>query len=330
MVTSTNIRTWSSFASLLCLGFALTSYGVAGRKVEFLKEILTGRCYYNPPTGIAGSCPTVVDYIIGGLEGNVDKDITVSTFSSYFAGANFRPGAPGNEGLFWLNGNQEAGMNTPKGWTTPETTPGGAMMDGLNFCGIDLRQDCPRISEASTVFWTSAYKAYAKEVKREVHIVLEEGAYLSPLLEGGIPNLPADASVTLYASDCDSKGVQTVKEAFWGDLNQTSTSHTLREITCTENAAVLVLCQDPESTACHCLISLGDHKATEENQVKETAPPSTTVPSGRYSKQKGGNAYTVLFFLVVLSLGFYALSRRQGMKGYRAIPLHSTVPPVQS
>ena len=329
------MKTRSSHLALLFLWFAGAISVVVGRQVEFLKEILMGRCYYNPPTGIVGSCATVVDYLVGGLEGNKDKDITTFTFSRYFEEADFGPGAPGNEGLFWLKGSDQESSSVlllPKGWTTPETTPGGAIMDGLNFCGVDLQQDCPDISQASNVFWVSAYKEYARGVEGKVHIVLEDGAHLLPLLEGGIPNLPADASVTLYASDCGSKDVQTVKKAFGGVINQESTSKTLREIACTENVAALVFCQDSASTVCKCLVSSLGHDETHiANQVGDTTSPSTMITNASYTlypENKGGRTHMAPFwiFLLLFFLGLYVLcSQNKEMRGYHSLPAHNNI-----
>jgi len=320
---------------LLCLCFAISVHQVTGVKVQFLKEILMGRCYYNPPTGIAGSCPSVVDYIISGLEGHLDQDITSSTFSSYFAGANFHP--PSNRGLFWLKGDVAFGERSkmitvlPEGWNTPEMTPGGALMEGLNFCGIDLRQDCPRISGASTVFWCNAYRAYAKEVRKEVHVILEENAYLYPLLEGAIPSLSPDnlSTVALYAANCQSQEVLTVTAAFADAMNKLALSSS--SITCTENLASLALCQDSTSAVCQCLMPKETQLDADTTAVNVTVEaPNIAAPVSNAStihamkaNENNGHTYKVLFWVLLLtSLVFYAFSRRHEMKGYRTIPIH--------
>jgi hypothetical protein len=70
-----------------------------------LKEILTGRCYSNPPVGgMEGFCPSVVRYLMGVLEGHLDEDIDAASFSAYFEGADFSPGD--NGGMFWLRSSE--------------------------------------------------------------------------------------------------------------------------------------------------------------------------------------------------------------------------------
>jgi hypothetical protein len=274
------------------------AYWASGAKQSpFLKEILTGRCYFQPPGGIAGSCPSVVGNIMGVLEGSLDDDIDADSFSAYFDSADFTPGEKG--GMFWLKGERnENDAVIPKGWTTPETTPGGAMMNGLTFCGVDLHQDCPEVSGASTAFWTSAYAKYATDLQGGILLVLGKRPNLTHLLDGVIPNLDPEAvtSVTIYSEDCYSEDVELVTSIFF------DAKVDLETISCAEDLITLMVCQEHESTACQCL--------TGEDKPQPTPEPS----------KSSERVYKVLFWILLATFlaGAYT-TRKQIFNDYRNV-----------
>jgi hypothetical protein len=105
----------------------------------FLKEILMGRCYFQPPTlqGDPDKCPLIVGGLVGVFEGENDKDITVGYYEPYFRIADFS--SPENSGLFVIG----VSIGPIPGFVRPQDTLGGALMDGLTFCGVDSRDACP-------------------------------------------------------------------------------------------------------------------------------------------------------------------------------------------
>lgn len=327
-------------------------------RVEYLSEIVAGRCYYRPPNNSIESCPTVTGYLLSALNANLDDNITPASYSDYFDNANFQPTDKG--GLFWLKGDQNSFQLLPPEWLTPETTPGGALMDGLTFCGIDLQLSCPKESGASTVFWTSVYEAYAKLVKGEVHIIVEEKADLGPLLQGAIPSLPVSdlESITIYANDCMSDDVVTINSAL---TDVVGSSVIVTE--CIKGPESFFACQDPKSDLCMCLqggapplappkpdtpLPLTPPKSdsppplappkpiSPEGDLKNQIKPDNNTPNSEglrakdtpdQSRGKGSSdsTYKILFWLllVVFSFAFYVISRRQ-LTGYTPIPTHHT------
>ena len=114
----------------------------------FLKEIIQGRCYFQPPTkeGRVDVCPTMVGSLMGIFESHLDADIQASHFDSYLEAADYS--SPSDKSFFWLRFLGRASdedsfqFSPPPGLITPEDTPGGALLKDLEFCGVDQRGNC--------------------------------------------------------------------------------------------------------------------------------------------------------------------------------------------
>eukprot|EP00339_Tiarina_fusa_P026800 CAMPEP_0117046044 /NCGR_PEP_ID=MMETSP0472-20121206/31847_1 /TAXON_ID=693140 ORGANISM="Tiarina fusus, Strain LIS" /NCGR_SAMPLE_ID=MMETSP0472 /ASSEMBLY_ACC=CAM_ASM_000603 /LENGTH=336 /DNA_ID=CAMNT_0004758265 /DNA_START=13 /DNA_END=1023 /DNA_ORIENTATION=- len=167
--------------SLLLLMVSLQGKTSLAGQSGFLKEILLGRCYENPPDGRGkdgSGCPATVGLIMGILEGHKDADLDASTFDGYVKNADFN--SPKDGALFWLHG---GGAPTsflvakPPGAVTPEETPGGALLSNVVFCGVDQRQGC-KIEESNAYwsFWKAAYKEFAARVSGKVTVIVEPTA----------------------------------------------------------------------------------------------------------------------------------------------------------
>jgi len=139
--------------SFVCC-FATFAFAV---QLPYLKEIIQGRCYFLPPTtdGSASTCPDLVGSIMNVLESQLDANIEASDFETYLDQANFS--SPPGKALFFLHffGQQSpyyASFSAPPGFVSPEDTPGGALLKGLEFCGVDQRGNCS--IEKSNAYWT--------------------------------------------------------------------------------------------------------------------------------------------------------------------------------
>jgi hypothetical protein len=213
--------------------------------------------------------------------------------------------------MFWLRSSEDVESSPRvivKGWTTPETTAGGALMDGLAFCGVDLRQDCPQVSGASSAFWTSAYAKYAADLQGDIHVVLGEVSSnnLTPLLEGAIPNLDplAVTSVTIYSEDCDSEDFQRVVSS---TVNERGMD--MEIVSCAKDLMILMVCQNVESEACMCL-------------TREDKPPTKGKGEEMARKSDDGGLYEFLFCLplLVLFLAGVYFTTREVFRDYATVP----------
>eukprot|EP00536_Pseudo-nitzschia_multiseries_P014098 jgi/Psemu1/37535/gm1.37535_g len=153
---------------------------LSGANDPFLKEILTGRCYEQQQP----SCNTVVGSIMNVLESHTESQVTEDLFKdAYVDKADFS--SPKNAAMVWLKAYNpstdvlaHAFSNGGKHWTTPETTPGGALLAGLSICARSVynsNDDCSNeSSNAYWKFWRSAYAAFAESVEGRLEIVLED------------------------------------------------------------------------------------------------------------------------------------------------------------
>jgi hypothetical protein len=144
----------------------------------FLNEILLGRCYFRPPDDNKGSpalCPEFVESFMAVLEGNRDDEINPNSFSEYVSMVKVTAANTG--AVFWLSDYSQTKLKHY--WSripTPENTPGGAMMKGLRFCGVDKKEDCQYGSGASSSFWIRIYSEYSKLLRGNLHIILGDDA----------------------------------------------------------------------------------------------------------------------------------------------------------
>jgi hypothetical protein len=289
--------------SASCLAVLLSL--VMGRQHEspFLKEILLGRCYAQPPSGDAASsssCPSTVGSFMNILDGHLDDAIEVENFASYLDGADWASTTSAG-GLFWLGGRNDRGAAEDnsiilKGWQTPESTPGGSLVHGLSFCGVDKRGHCPETtSGAYSSFWTGAYAKHTASLRGDVHIVLEGNKSpkkLTPFLLGALPELDSKrvTSIAIYSSNCHSKSVQTITSAI-----KASTGFEFSgKLSCGSDILALFLCQDPTSPSCTRL------KRDAAPLPMKTIGPLVTEPTAKGKDQNDENKelHKILFLLL--------------------------------
>lgn len=270
----------------------------------FFKEILTGRCYTQPPTGHPDDivhCPDIVASIVGVLDGNLDELIDAESFSTYMKIADFSAGDKG--GIFWLR-NDAASNNgyhgttifmTGSGLNTPETTPGGLLLSFLTFCGVNQRDNCQYgTGTAFTAFWTSAYAKYGSSLQGNIHVVVDKNSNLVPFLQGALPSLNWSniSSFNVYADDCNAVMEKLV-------LNYTT-------IQCTEDYEYLTACMNPDSSTCNCWKT--------QNSINSLSDWTyTSTDTQRVDNKKGkNNPFKVLFFslLALFSIVGYIVTKR--------------------
>ena len=134
------------------LVFSLLVAMVAAEESPFFKEILLGRCYDTRPIGKAEDCPETIGSIVNVLESRNDADIHASDFDDYLSKADFS--SPPDKALFVLHffGPSQNPITLPAGYVAPENTAGGALLQSLDFCGVDQRDNCS--VEKSNAYWT--------------------------------------------------------------------------------------------------------------------------------------------------------------------------------
>jgi hypothetical protein len=171
-------------------------------QTPYLLEIVTGRCFDRPPTGIerdAKLCPVITPSLIGILQGSLDEEIVVESFESYWSTGDFSP--PVDRALLVLDGeghrsnaengkaddnddHEEAFHFLPPALTRPEDTPGGSLLKDLVFCGIDSQESgcvfagydadngTVRFQGAQTSFWAGVYREFAVSVTGKLRIAV--------------------------------------------------------------------------------------------------------------------------------------------------------------
>lgn len=278
-------------ASILALVASFETISVSAESSAFLKEILTGRCYDRPPSGKprnigAATCPSVVGSFMGALEGRSDSQITSTDFDMYMKGSDFS--SPEDHALFWLRflgaiddpgskKNQDSFIwemrgEPPTGLVTPETTPGGALMKDLVFCGSDRghgNQCKAEESNAYWIFWESAYATFAKQVTGHVQVVVEPLADATFLDRSALAYLDPKkvTGATIYAVDCTSSNTSASK------LVASFQQQGISDVNCKEDLVEFVLCQgDNPSNEC------GRYRGTGSGPVPPPPPPGGVVP----------------------------------------------------
>lgn len=268
------------FVSLFS-SIALTTRGEQASQWDqqspYLKEIIQGRCYDQPPTGSANDCPEMVESITNALEG-LDCDMNGASFASYMEQADFS--SPPNKALMWLGHStslQSLGFKffrsaneAPFGMVTPERTPGGTMMSNLALCGVagdggtgksycdEGYDDC----DAFSYFWDSAYETFASLVSGTVYLVIEPDridirSTLAQL------NASVVTKVVMYAENCRVTDIQSLIEYNLPHIDN---------VVCLDDPIEftnLMVCTNDQSTA-QCT---GYHKLSHDNTDDDSAIP---------------------------------------------------------
>ena len=326
----------------------------AAQQSVYLKEMILGRCYFQPPSGEEADiplCQSLVGSFLSVVESRLDDSIAIEDFATYMEHADF---SPGKGALFW----PPSASTTPTtsdvvndavvgtaGTIRPEGTPGGALLADLVFCGVDKREECPSdgSSGASLAFWTGAYAKFATDVRGSVQIVLTEGANLVPLLAGAITSLDASAvaSVVIFSSSsCKSKDVALVESALVETAGIDADT-----IACTTNELrfdMMVRCDGDEdygSPMCVCMEEVEEPPeeelvptivATDDDtthEEAETASQASVVDNDDHS-QGGGTMYKPLFWILVLVGGacWVHSNRHRPSDGYESISSDPALP----
>jgi len=251
------LPTASSSLFLLLLGHFVAE---TGANDPFLKEILMGRCYDQNPNGMQSSCDEIVGSFMNVLESHTQSDpmLTEALFhKAYVAKTDFAP--PKDRAMVWMKMSVGGGDNDSlpttipafrdggKYWTTPETTPGGRLVEDLDFCAKtvwDNGNNCSReSSNAYWKFWGAAYAGFAGSVQGRLEIVLED-----PHVDGGflhknlVSHLDATkvTSVRIWGVDCASPIAKTTISALKDEQE-------IRNVVCKGPDLVeLILCSDGE------------------------------------------------------------------------------------
>jgi hypothetical protein len=217
----------------------------------------------------------------------------------------------------------------------PETTPGGALLQGLVFCGTDRRLDCPaeywntNEKGAQSSLWQGIYSSFAAKAQGRVRLViLDENLNHVPTLWKNqvLPRLTDVTSVDVIAADCEAPGVSAL----------TDTLETVYKISCM--CTNIIMAADWSTGVpgfCRVVDSLDMDSAFSPTTVinnkdshmsiqlsKKTKAPTAGVPIDCDCYCPGG-VYMVLFWGLVLfgSAGGYAIwSVWHYLPEYRRIP----------
>lgn len=324
----------------------------------YLKEIIQGRCYEKFPT--ANQCPQVVGSIMSVLDSQLDANIdSISSFAPFLRQVDMT--SPNNQALIWLTGNdgsftgssyqnknvagyggyggysnQPQDSNfalhremSPTELVTPELTPGGMLLDGLIFCGIDKKNDgtCTKQnSNAYSSFWAAAYSQFSRTASGRVQIVIEPYADLSFLRTNVVQQLNAYqvTEVTLYVDSCQTS-----------DMKMLVSSFPISAVQCKDqynDYAFFLLCQSPTSQACSMLsqvdttgtISSQQTAAIEQNEEDEILEKKKNKQSG-----DGGGNFFVKFILfgIGCTLVYRYMQKPRGVPQYYQ---YDTVPPAET
>lgn len=231
-------------------------------QTPFLKEILMGRCYDRPPTGVVGDtsiCQSLVGEIMSVIEGRLDSNVRAVDFKPYLDKVDMS--SPPNQAVFWPSLDTHAKAAIGGDMLVPvERTPGGWLLSGLVFCGIDMREECPLEYGAYRAFWAAATAAYAASASGRIRAVLlgarEDGS--SDFLIDVVPNINPDSvsGFDIYVvgdvASCDGdSGVAAFMVAL--------SAHGIKDVTCTSDkpdlfhVKLLIMCTDEgESALCRC------------------------------------------------------------------------------
>lgn len=271
------------FASFLFL--SSPSLGVQA-SYPFLKEILQGRCYDLAPTGDITDCPHVVDTFMSVLESRLDSEFAVETFDAHFETVDlsipqgkpllFRPMHPRHVSTENVYGSEPSRLHgflfsSDERWATPESTPGGAFLSGLVFCGIDRAQDCSSdISNAYWKYWEALYRRFVANVTGSLQVMIPAKANAEFILQSIVKHIDTNAilNVTVYADDCASNVTVTIVEGFLakGIAND--------NLVCSDDPLEFLLCApDRNSKACMSYLNSCVHPSSQASSPAHDGEP---------------------------------------------------------
>jgi hypothetical protein len=276
---------------------------------QFLKEILMGRCYEQKPYKTA-SCSDIVGPFMNILETFQESDhrMSAEVFREGYAGrADFS--SPKDKAMAWLPYKNTTGILSAfrdggNYWTTPESTPGGHLLNGVTFCAQTVYRDegCSKeTSHAYWSFWRAAYSEFAASVEGKLEIVLEDSHVDGTFLYDSVLKHLDASKVT---------GVEV-----WGvDCTATIAKTTISFLKDTKN--IPVVCKGPDILE---LILSQDktedvetedvEPATTESKTGAAASTSTSIASEEIQEKKHG-VFGHFFFWIALAIGGYLYYKR--------------------
>ena len=296
----------------------------------FLKEILLGRCYEQPPNSgdDASSCPSAVGSFMGIIEGRLDAELEPHDFDAFANSVDLGLGKDQNAVIFLPFSFQWCRAENPflpliqssTAYASVETTPGGALLDGLIFCGngVAPQKSCsPQTSRAGSIFWKDvAYPAFAKSIRGKLAVVMlsdserneQDSNDSSSMNDALLSNVDWTqvTQISFYAETCDVDGAATNMMERWKKeiLNG---SHI--PISCSSMGSFVTTITG---------ISIGETEAektsTEEaqpetsNMSKETSNSISPSPSGR---QCPFRFVVIALILAVALIGYRVLKFKQ-------------------
>jgi len=330
------------------------------RQSTYLKEIVMGRCYEHPPiVDDSFSCPFVVDSLLGVLDSSLDADISNSSFDMYLAITNYET-AKDTALLVWpppptTKPTDDKVQPSPplsllsSSWTLPETTLGGALMEGLVFCGVDRRMDCPvefwktddntaAEGVAMLGFWQGVYSLFAANLRGKLRILLwEENLHEIPSLwkDHVLPPLSTSSSVTsvdIVATNCHDPGVKNLLdsmhtylnlEAHCSDIPKDKGDPSLRVI----NAVKLLetgVSDDATAAAQSASTASADLDPPPSPSASATADATSSSNDERQEQpEPATNIYEILFWVLIVmgtAIAYATWSVRHYLPEYQRIP----------
>jgi hypothetical protein len=322
------MRVPSSLCFLLALStISCLSDSVVATQSLFLKEIVEGRCYEQPPNGNVDDCPSVTGSLLNVWESKLDADITAEDYDSYLQTVDLT--SPPDKAFFWLRflGSDDAtsfAFIPPPSLISPERTPGGALVTNLDFCGVDQHSNCSaEKSNAYWVFWQAVYAEFASHIHGKLQILVEPKADVQFLERSILSSLQSVTSVTIYALEgCSTKAITALMEALEEKANDS--------VTCQNDMAEFLLCQTPDSPECtNYLESIGTGNQEEVNQDKwkeqgsNTAPPPNSTMSTGAKDEKGRKKRHVfslfLFCTIIIGGILYFVKHQRINDGYNQV-----------
>jgi ADP-ribosyl cyclase len=299
------------------------------RQNPYLKEVLMGRCYESPavqqPEPDALSCSFAVDSFMGVLDSHLDEDIGTSAFDMYLEMTDYSSQKdsslfiwppPSSKQTDWVFSTDVTNL------VLPETTPGGALVQGLVFCGSDRRLDCPAeywtVNErgAQSSFWQGVYSNFAAKAQGRVRfVILDEDLNQIPTIWNNLvlPRLTGATFVDVIAADCMAPGVSSL----------TDTLQAVYKIRCTctsifatdWSSGVSVVCQvadildDMDSAFTPAAVNINKGSQMNSQPARQTQVPTAEATPIECDRECPGSVYMVLFWGLVLfgSAGAYAI-----------------------
>lgn len=274
-------------------------------QTPFLKEILLGRCYDRPPTGIVGDtsiCQTLVGEFLSVIEGRLDSKVRSLDFKPYLEKVDVS--SPPNQAVFWPSLDTHAKAALGGDTLVPvERTPGGGLLSDLVFCGNDMREECPLEDGAYRSFWAAATSAYAASASGRIRAVLLGGGddgssdFLTDVVSHMKPNAVRGFDIYVVGDLASCDGDSGV-----ADLMGALSAHGIKDVTCTSykpdlfHVKLSMMCTDAgEPPLCRCV-----------DERKEVTPAAQKTHSISEQKQEtpGDHLHPgIIMLIVVATLG---------------------------